>query len=690
MHREKYWSKFVQILEKSFPLILFLVAFLPRANHLVARSIVWHYRAIEFIEAIMAADFGQTLQAPHPGVITMWLAGLAHWLANTVYSRFDRLPLDQQMTIELIPLAMVISLLIVLAYFQLTRIFDRQVAAIATLLLALDPFNIFISKPLQVDALMSVFVMTSVLFIFLYISLTGRGRSLYISLSGFFAGLALLSKTPALFLIPYLFLCLGVWTLLELRANGNKTGFKISGWRALIKPTMNQGKAVGIWLLFMLITYSILWPSMWVQPLDTLDQSFGKSLFYAETPHSKEILFLGETTTEDPGPLFYPVHLTIKTTMITLPFFLISLVFLFDRKIERHQRLVLGLMFAFVFFFMFQMTLGDKKIARYILPAAAFVVLVAGFGAVHFFRWLARGRRWFLNLSLFLVVAAQFAIAIPRHPYYGTHFNRFFGSPKTILDKGVIPGQDQGEGLDIAAEYLNSLPLSQLLVASAQIPVSFGRYFHGKTVEMTDDKVDYLVFARNRVLRAANQKVNDIDLWRAYRTRQPKFVVEFDDVPYVWVYKVGPVIDKHTFNRPLDAQFGQDIHLMGYDLGPAEIHPGETLRLILYWEAVNKPTGDYTVFTHLLGPSGELRGQQDNQPQGGMYPTYLWDQGERIQDILELKIDPDAPPGQYDLAIGMYTLENLERVPITDQHGEIAPDNRLLIPGVVVKLPDSQ
>ena len=96
------------------------------------------------------------------------------------------------------------------------------------------------------------------------------------------------------------------------------------------------------------------------------------------------------------------------------------------------------------------------------------------------------------------------------------------------------------------------------------------------------------------------------------------------------------------------------------------------------------------MFTHLLDPSGELRGQQDNQPQGGMYPTYLWDQGERIQDILELKIDPDAPPGQYDLAIGMYTLENLERVPITDQHGEIAPDNRLLIPGVVVKLPDSQ
>jgi hypothetical protein len=167
-------------------------------------------------------------------------------------------------------------------------------------------------------------------------------------------------------------------------------------------------------------------------------------------------------------------------------------------------------------------------------------------------------------------------------------------------------------------------------------------------------------------------------------------VVEFDDVPYVWVYKVGPVIDEHTFSRPVDAQFGQDIHLMGYDLEPAEIHPGETLRLILYWEAANKPTGDYTVFTHLLDPSGELLGQQDNQPQGGMYPTYLWDQGERIQDIFELTIDPDAPPGQYDLAIGMYTLENLERVPITDQHGEIAPDNRLLIPGVVVKLPDSQ
>jgi hypothetical protein len=389
---------------------------------------------------------------------------------------------------------------------------------------------------------------------------------------------------------------------------------------------------------------------------------------------------------EDPGPLFYPVNLSLKMTEIAFPFFFLGLAFLLSRKLERRQRLALLLAVAFVVFFTAQMTLAQKKAARYDLPAFQFVDVVAGVGVVHVLRWLARGRRALFNAGLLLVVAVQIAVSIPRHPYYGTHYNRIFGSPKTILEKGIVAGQEQGEGLDKAAAYLNGLPMSPLLVVGSQIDEIFLQYFRGKAVPMTDDKVDYLVFTRNRVVRGLDAW-QWMPLWEEYRTRQPKLVITFDDVPYVWVYKVGPAIDEMTIAHPIHADVGQDFRLLGYDLRPAQVQAGDTVHLTLYWEAVHKPTGDYTVFTHLLDPMGQTRTQKDNQPQGGMYPTYLWDKGERIQDEYELTVPPDAPPGDYQVAVGMYYLPTLDRLPIVDRNGTPLPDARLLIPGPQVLQP---
>jgi hypothetical protein len=187
-----------------------------------------------------------------------------------------------------------------------------------------------------------------------------------------------------------------------------------------------------------------------------------------------------------------------------------------------------------------------------------------------------------------------------------------------------------------------------------------------------------MVFARNWVMRGVEAENG---LWEKYRTREPKFVVEFNGAPYVWVYKVGPVIDESSYGWPLNAAVGQNIRLLGYDLEPSQVRPGETIQLTLYWEAKEKPTGDYTVFTHLLDPSGGLRGQVDSQPQGGMYPTYLWDEGERIQDRYNLTVAPDAPPGDYEIAVGMYTLATLERLSVIDQQGLPAANDSLIIPG---------
>lgn len=121
--------------------------------------------------------------------------------------------------------------------------------------------------------------------------------------------------------------------------------------------------------------------------------------------------------------------------------------------------------------------------------------------------------------------------------------------------------------------------------------------------------------------------------------------------------------------------------MLGYDFEPARVKPGETVRLVLYWEALRRDAGDYTVFNHLLDPSGSVVSQKDNQPQGGMYPTYLWDEGERIRDEYRLVVPPDAPAGDYAFATGMYGLQTMERLTITTPAGDSPPDRRLLLEG---------
>jgi hypothetical protein len=64
-----------------------------------------------------------------------------------------------------------------------------------------------------------------------------------------------------------------------------------------------------------------------------------------------------------------------------------------------------------------------------------------------------------------------------------------------------------------------------------------------------------------------------------------------------------------------------------------------------------------------------------------MYPTYVWDEGERVQDDYALTVPPDAPSGAYQIAVGMYYLPTLERLPATDQNGTPLSDARILIPG---------
>ncbi|HEX5415366.1 MAG TPA: hypothetical protein VFZ25_06855, partial [Chloroflexota bacterium] len=126
-----------------------------------------------------------------------------------------------------------------------------------------------------------------------------------------------------------------------------------------------------------------------------------------------------------------------------------------------------------------------------------------------------------------------------------------------------------------------------------------------------------------------------------------------------------------SFRRPAiphatSVDLGGKAFLIGYDLTPTgSLAPGTSLALTLYWRAANNFGVSYKVFTHLVGPDGQIRGQKDSLPLDGAAPTTSWAPGEFLTDRYEIPIDTDAPAGMYQVIVGMYDGNTGARLPIS-------------------------
>ncbi|MCB0211194.1 MAG: glycosyltransferase family 39 protein [Anaerolineae bacterium] len=117
----------------------------------------------------------------------------------------------------------------------------------------------------------------------------------------------------------------------------------------------------------------------------------------------------------------------------------------------------------------------------------------------------------------------------------------------------------------------------------------------------------------------------------------------------------------------VNANFDHTITLTGYALTapPAADTPSQ-LNLVLFWQPLNTIATDYTTFLHLRTAKGDTVAQRDSQPLAGAYPTSQWQPGETIIDPLTLPLPNDLPAGTYQLYTGLYRLDTLARLPVTD------------------------
>lgn len=413
--------------------IVFVLSRLPSLGYDTFNTDVWKWKArtYDFSSGVFNLNFPQTIQKYHPGVTLMWLGTVAIKVYNLYYDIvYKHPPVDNDIT-TVFELNFLQKLFIVVAlgavyasiYNVLASLFGRKYGVISILLLILEPFNIALTREIHLEGMMSAFMLAS--FLWLYYFLEDRTRTRRIVLSGIFGALAVLTKTSSIFVMLFVPFISFVYYFFELPAFSS--AFKLS---------LNNFYK---WLLVFATAFILIWPAMWVVPMDAL-QTLYRGIHDIGIEGGHEQFYFGKFV-EDPGVSFYYVVLLVRSSLYLLVGFFGYILFArrsFDTK--THRFVLAAILFAGLYFL--EITLSTKKLDRYLLPSILSLLLVAAV----FYEWLLSKASGLFNLALVWIFIPAVLLAVQLAPDYFSYYSPLVGGLQNgirILEPKWMIGQSQ-------------------------------------------------------------------------------------------------------------------------------------------------------------------------------------------------------------------------------------------------------
>ncbi len=672
----------------------------------------WLRRSEQFLAAIRTGDYASTALSTHPGVTTMWLGSIGILLRDRLAATGWLVDQSFPTTLALmrLPVALTHVLGILVGYGLLRRMLPAVTAALAAFLWAIDPFTIGYSRLLHVDALAGTFATLSLLAACLYWHHDSRPR--WLVLSGICAGLAILSKSPALALLPIVGL-IALTTDPRPTTNDQRplttdrrppqtqktedqrpeTGDRSDSESLVVRRLSFVGRrssvvALLLWGTAAAITIFAFWPALWVSPIAAFQQLRSGVEDEGAQPHMLGNFFLGQPQ-DAPGLLFYPVALALHLFPRTLAGLLLLL--LAWRKAQPHHQRDLAVLAGFAVTLILALSLFPKKFDRYIEPVFPALNILAAYGLAWgaatwpsvFGRYVLRGiirLRHVTSTRLATLIVLTLFSTLALGAYSIDSFNPLLGGTPTGANTFLI---GWGEGFEQAAAWLNRQPdITGVLTVSTSTR-ALQPYLRRGAQAVTPqtphlpDKAGYVVIYIRDIMRGAPGPPFDQFFGRV----MPLYTVRVGDVDFVWIYQVPPPV---ATARPAD--FGPNIHLRGFEwIDPA--HHRTPASIKLFWQTRDRPAADYTLFAHLIGPNGTRYAQVDIP-----YPTSQWDANRIVTTVLPLATPARLPMGRYRLFIGLYDQESGQRLALTTNDGS-APaldgPNALLLTEFVVPMDSS-
>jgi 4-amino-4-deoxy-L-arabinose transferase-like glycosyltransferase len=163
--------------------------------------------------------------------------------------------------------------------------------------------------------------------------------------------------------------------------------------------------------------------------------------------------------------------------------------------------------------------------------------------------------------------------------------------------------------------------------------------------------------------------------------------VERRDFDGMWALRLHHPLEP---SRVVSSTLGSSILLAGYDLSSDRVEPGDVLSATLFWRADGPIEGDYTVFVHLIDPSGQIVAQHDGLPLMGAYATSDWATGLRLPDRHTLSIPEDASLGRLRLLVGMYHWPSMTRLPALRPDGDRWAHDQILLTELDLEVAEDQ
>ncbi|MFO8231926.1 MAG: hypothetical protein R6U20_04605, partial [Longimonas sp.] len=128
----------------------------------------------------------------------------------------------------------------------------------------------------------------------------------------------------------------------------------------------------------------------------------------------------------------------------------------------------------------------------------------------------------------------------------------------------------------------------------------------------------------------------------------------------------------------LPVTLGDAVELIGYAVSASTVTPNEKVDVVTLWRVVGPMRGEVTQFTHLLDQAGEVVSQVDRLD----VPSWQWKAGDILVQRHRLEVNGDAEPGLHHLQVGLYTRDDMSRLPVIVDG--VAKDDRVLLPPVQI------
>ncbi|MCA9943774.1 MAG: hypothetical protein KC449_09850, partial [Anaerolineales bacterium] len=669
----------------SFVVLLFLLALLPRllalGKYITPDELNWVHRSVLLHQALGQRQWAETLTTGHPGVMTTWLGALGiqmqlwlrpsdqaayEWITHLAWLAPENTAAFPQLATFLsagrIAVALANSLGLVFIFKLARRLVDSRLAAGFVLLLALDPFVAGLSGLLHVDGLMTTFTTISLLALAVAFNVQSQGTTNQENLrssalirvpiwkrreewwltavSGAAAGCAILTKSAALTLVPFVALAFGV-ALVVFRGR----------WQKLVRLGL-------VWLLAMLGIQFLLLPALWTSPVGTYQTIIG-TIFHETEEVLPRTFFMGSYA-QSHGAAFYLVALLYRLNPVVFVGLLLGAWFGVRRKwrVGWWQRPYRWLAIGWPVFFMVVLCLATKKYDRYLLPALPMLFLlgVLGWGVL-----LRQRPSWTRRITLAgaLVTLIYLATAVP---YLLNAYNPLLGG--TLSAKYVMP-MGWGEAVSASAQWLAEQPDAAEKTAGVGNGPAFAPFFPGKTILQNGE---YVREADFNVITLANLQAAH---FRYLPCEQQNVIhcVRYDGEAQAWIEINENPTQVEIPWEPQGITLGENVRV----LATGTIYQLFQLDIFIRWQLLQSVDGRFNVQIRLLDENGQEWSQVEMPLLNEVYfYPENWQPDEQPVWRYPLALPPGLPPATYRVELTLFAADSGAQLPVLAEDGRFA------------------